>query len=178
MPVTIEIVSTDIKQYEAGGFKLAIAQAEVTDLLQLAEHLAPLAKALDELKDKRGLDFAMLLVTDIVRGTSRLIVSSNAPPILGDLPYPPLADGTRVPADLLTRRRVELDRGAEQRVVSFYHMTARSDIPRQVPAVGQVVPPFPVHPEVHHPILHVFRLVPGDRQPGRHSVSRSSRTSR
>jgi len=100
-----EIVSTDIKQYEAGGFKLAIAQAEVTDLLQLAEYLAPLAKALDELKDKRGLDFAMLLVTDIVRGTSRLIVSSNAPPILGDLPYPPLTDGTRDAQGVVSRKK-------------------------------------------------------------------------
>ena len=30
-----EIVSTDIKTYEAGGFRLAIAQAEVTDLMQI-----------------------------------------------------------------------------------------------------------------------------------------------
>ncbi|HSK88900.1 MAG TPA: DHH family phosphoesterase, partial [Anaerolineales bacterium] len=41
-----EIVSNDVKLYEAGGFKLAIAQAEVTDLVQLSEHLAPLTKSL------------------------------------------------------------------------------------------------------------------------------------
>src|SRR6185295_6672128 len=82
-----EIVSNDIKVYEAGGFKLAIAQAEVTDLVQLSEHLAPLTNALDEVKDRRGLDFAMLLITDIVRGSSQLIISSNKPPILDDLPY-------------------------------------------------------------------------------------------
>jgi manganese-dependent inorganic pyrophosphatase len=100
-----EIVSNDIKAYEAGGFKLAIAQAEVTDLVQLAEHLAPLTKALDELKDKRGLDFAMLLITDIVRGSSRLILSSNAPPILDDLPYPPLNDGTRQAKGVVSRKK-------------------------------------------------------------------------
>lgn len=100
-----EIVSTDIKQYEAGGFKFAIAQAEVTDLLQLAEHLAPLTKALDSVKDKLGLDFAMLLITDIVRGTSRLIVSSNAPPILNDLPYPPATDGTRDAQGVVSRKK-------------------------------------------------------------------------
>ena len=33
-----DIVSTDIKPYEAGGFKFAVAQAEVTDLLQIREH--------------------------------------------------------------------------------------------------------------------------------------------
>jgi len=51
-----EIVSNDIKPYEAGGFHFAIAQAEVTDLVQLAEHLEPLTKALNDLRDKRGLN--------------------------------------------------------------------------------------------------------------------------
>ena len=100
-----EVVSTDIKAYEAGGFKLAIAQAEVTDLLQLSEHLEPLTKALNELRDKRGLDFAMLLVTDVVRGSSRLLVSSDHPPILNDLPYPPLSDGTRDAPGVVSRKK-------------------------------------------------------------------------
>ncbi|MBL8098909.1 MAG: DHH family phosphoesterase [Anaerolineales bacterium] len=100
-----EIVSTDIKAYEAGGFKLAIAQAEVTDLMQLAEHLESLNEALDELRDKRGLDFAMLLVTDVVRGTSRLLISSNYPPILNDLPYPPLPDNTRDAPGVVSRKK-------------------------------------------------------------------------
>lgn len=100
-----EIVSNDIKLYEAGGFKLAIAQAEVTDLVQLSEYLAPLTKALDELRDKRGLDFAMLMITDIVRGSSRLIISSNAPPVLNDLPYPPLPDGTRDAPGVVSRKK-------------------------------------------------------------------------
>ena len=100
-----EVVSTDIKTYEAGGFTFAIAQAEVTDLLQLSEYLEPLSKALNDLKDKRGLDFAMLMITDIVRGSSLLILSSNAPPILNDLPYPPLPDGTRDAPDVVSRKK-------------------------------------------------------------------------
>jgi manganese-dependent inorganic pyrophosphatase len=100
-----EIVSNDIKIYEAGGFKLAIAQAEVTDLMQLSEHLAPLTQALNDLRDKRGLDFAMLLVTDIVGGSSRLILSSDSPPLLANLPYPPLADGTRDAPGVVSRKK-------------------------------------------------------------------------
>lgn len=100
-----EIVSTDIKAYEAGGFKLAIAQAEVTDLMQLSEYLDAIHKALDELRDKRGLDFAMLLVTDVVRGTSRLLISSDHPPILNDLPYPPLPDNTRDAPGVVSRKK-------------------------------------------------------------------------
>jgi len=100
-----EIVSNDIKVYEAGGFKLAIAQAEVTDLMQLSEHLAPLTQALDDLKARRALDFAMLLITDIVGGSSRLIISSSAPPVLDDLPYPPLPDGTRDAPGVVSRKK-------------------------------------------------------------------------
>jgi manganese-dependent inorganic pyrophosphatase len=100
-----DVVSTDIKPFEVGGFKFAIAQVEVTDLMQLREHLAPLTKALDDLKNQRGLDFAMLLITDIVSGTSRLMNSSNAPPILDDLPYPPLPDGTRDASGVVSRKK-------------------------------------------------------------------------
>jgi manganese-dependent inorganic pyrophosphatase len=100
-----QIVSTDIKPYEAGGFHFAIAQAEVTDLVQLAEHLDPLTKALNDLRDKRGLHFAMLLITDVVRGSSRLVISSNPPPILADLPYPPLSDGTRDAPGVVSRKK-------------------------------------------------------------------------
>jgi len=100
-----EVVSTDIKPYEAGGFKFAVAQAEVTDLLTISEHLETLQSALNDLKDKRGLDFCMLLITDVVRGTSRLILSSDAPLILNELPYPPLTDGTRDAPGVVSRKK-------------------------------------------------------------------------
>ena len=100
-----EVVSTDIKSFESGGFKFAVAQVEVTDLMQIAEHLESLRGALDDLRDKRGLDFAMLLITDVVGGTSRLLVSSQATPILDDLPYLPLPDGTREATGVVSRKK-------------------------------------------------------------------------
>ena len=99
-----EIVSTDLKIYEAGGYRFAIAQAEVTDLLQLAEHLENLRAALTALRDKRGLDFAMLMVTDVVNGSSRLILTDE-PPELSDLPYPPQPDGTRLAEGVVSRKK-------------------------------------------------------------------------
>jgi len=100
-----DVVSTDIKAFEGGGFKFAVAQAEVTDIMQLSEHLSPLQNALDELREKRGLDFAMLLVTDVVRGTSRLLLTTNPPVILSELPYPPLSDGTRDAPGVVSRKK-------------------------------------------------------------------------
>ena len=100
-----DVVSTDIKPFEGGGFKFAVAQAEVTDIMQLTDHLKPLQDALNDLRDKRGLDFAMLLVTDVVRSTSRLLITSKAPSILDDLPYPPLSDGTRDAKGVVSRKK-------------------------------------------------------------------------
>jgi manganese-dependent inorganic pyrophosphatase len=99
-----EIVSTDIKLYEAGGFKFAIAQAEVTNLIQVDEHLEPLKKALEDLRLKRGVEFAMLMITDVVGESSRLLLV-NAPPILDDLPYPLQSDGTRLAAGVVSRKK-------------------------------------------------------------------------
>jgi len=99
-----EIVSTDLKTYEAAGLKFAVAQAEVTDLMQLNKYLEPIRKSLGELQKTRGVDFAMLMVTDVVRGSSSL-VSINTPPILDDLPYPKQADGTRLASGVVSRKK-------------------------------------------------------------------------
>jgi len=99
-----EVVSTDLKAYEAGNYRFAIAQAEVTDLLQLTEHLDKLNNSLKALRDKRALDFAMLMVTDVVRGSSRLLITDE-PPELGDLPYPAQPDGTRLAEGVVSRKK-------------------------------------------------------------------------
>ena len=99
-----EIVSNDLKIYETSGVNFAIAQVEVTDLLQLEEHREALLKALTDLRDRRGLSFAMLMVTDVLRGSSRLILT-NEPPGLGDLPYPLQPDGTRLAEGVVSRKK-------------------------------------------------------------------------
>jgi hypothetical protein len=44
------------------------------------------------------------ILLDVVRGTSRLILSSS-PPVLSDLPYPPLPDGTRDAQGVVSRKK-------------------------------------------------------------------------
>jgi manganese-dependent inorganic pyrophosphatase len=99
-----QVVSTDTKVYQAGGLDFAIAQAEVTDLLLLKERLPFLKQALCDLRDKRGLDFAMLMVTDVVDSSSRLLLTDELP-ILGDLPYPKQIDGTLLAEDVVSRKK-------------------------------------------------------------------------
>lgn len=99
-----EVVNTDIKVYAAGGEDFAIAQAEVTDFVLLKERLPLLKQALCDLRDKRGLDFAMLMVTDVVEGSSRLLLTDDLP-ILGELPYPKQPDGTLFAEDVVSRKK-------------------------------------------------------------------------
>ncbi len=99
-----EIVSGDMKTYETTGYKFSVSQAEVTDLMQLKKHLDPLSQALDRIRTARGLDFSLLMVTDVVRGSSRIMMS-NPPPILDDLPYPLQDDGTRRASGVVSRKK-------------------------------------------------------------------------
>ncbi len=99
-----EIVSSDLKTYESGGLRFAIAQAEVNNLVQLEEHHERLTQALKALREQKGLDFAMLMVTDVVRGSSRLLLV-NEPHLLADLPYPTQPDGTRLAEGVVSRKK-------------------------------------------------------------------------
>jgi manganese-dependent inorganic pyrophosphatase len=99
-----DIVGTDLKLYEAGGLRFAIAQAEVTNLMQVKDRLDALKEALNDLRGRRGLDFAMLMVTDVVDNASLLIVV-NMPPVLEDLPYPVQADGTYMADGVVSRKK-------------------------------------------------------------------------
>lgn len=100
----MDVVTTDMKKYETESIRFAIAQAEVSDLYELNEHLEPLRKALQELKERRSLDFAMLMVTDVVQGDSRLLLV-DAPVVLDDLPYRPSSDGTRLAEGVVSRKK-------------------------------------------------------------------------
>ncbi len=46
----------------------------------------------------------MLMVTDVVRGSSRLLLTDEHPQ-LSDLPYPPQADGTRLAEGVVSRKK-------------------------------------------------------------------------
>lgn len=99
-----EIVSADLKRYEAGGYRFGIAQVEVTNFAQLAEHLVALEKALKEMKESNGFDLGILMVTDVVRASSRLMMTDQLP-ALEILPYSKLPDGTYQASGVVSRKK-------------------------------------------------------------------------
>jgi manganese-dependent inorganic pyrophosphatase len=98
------VVNGDLKIYESTGYKFGIAQVEVTDLVEMDDELGDLEDALGDLRDQRGLDFTMLMVTDIVDGSSRILLK-DAPPSLGELPYKRLADGSLEARGVVSRKK-------------------------------------------------------------------------
>ncbi len=99
-----EIINGDIKSYTTGNYQFSISQVEVTDLYELDEHLEKLADALRIFRESKGLDFSVLMVTDVVRGSSRLLLE-NPPAILKDLPFRHAQDGTLIGEDLVSRKK-------------------------------------------------------------------------
>ncbi|MFO7682436.1 MAG: DHH family phosphoesterase [Chloroflexota bacterium] len=99
-----DIVSADFKLYETDEYKFGIAQVEVTNFAQLEDHIQDLRDALCRLRDSRGLNFTMLMVTDVVRRTSRLIMS-NEMSALDVLPYPRLDNNTLKATDVVSRKK-------------------------------------------------------------------------
>jgi manganese-dependent inorganic pyrophosphatase len=98
------IVQNDLKLYEGGGVRFAIAQVEAPNLLELGARLPDLTGALQALCQTRGLALAVLMVTDVVRGISRLVVAGEAGR-LNDLPYTRLPDGTLEAAGVMSRKK-------------------------------------------------------------------------
>ncbi|MBA3872008.1 MAG: DHH family phosphoesterase [Anaerolineae bacterium] len=99
-----EIIGTDIKYYETNGAKVGIAQVEVANLSELTPRLEALHEALEELTKSQKLTLALLMVTDVVLGNSRLVVVGQ-PRVVATLPYPRLDDETLDAPGIMSRKK-------------------------------------------------------------------------
>lgn len=99
-----EIISTDIKYYESNGVNAGIAQVEVANLSELTHRLDEIREALEELVKTQKLGFALLMVTDVVLGNSRLVVTGQSR-IISALPYTRLDDDTFDAPGLMSRKK-------------------------------------------------------------------------
>ncbi|MFQ3535088.1 MAG: DHHA2 domain-containing protein [Aggregatilineales bacterium] len=99
-----DVVKADLKFYETNGLSAGIAQVEVTSFSELTPRLTDLTSALQALLEANKLAIAMLLVTDVVRGNSRLVVVGQAR-LIAALPYPRLDDGTLDARGVVSRKK-------------------------------------------------------------------------
>jgi len=72
-----EAVANDLKEYRVGDATIAIGQVETVDTASVMEHLDALKAVMAALARLRGYDLLILMVTDVVREGSEIIVSGR-----------------------------------------------------------------------------------------------------
>ncbi len=99
----IAAIESDLKAYNESGVKFAIGQVEVVDLSDALSSSARYIKALEEVRAERSLDWAMLMVSDVVRGNSLLFATEHEKET--SLPYERIAEGVYDLPEVLSRKK-------------------------------------------------------------------------
>ena len=87
-----EAITTDCKEYEEDGKKFSVAQIEEIGFDQFEKRKSEVKDALEKYRAENGYYFSSLLVTDVVRQNS-LLVLTGAESMLAQVKYPELEPG-------------------------------------------------------------------------------------
>ena len=98
-----EAILSDFKKYENSGTKMGIGQCEVTTLTDIGEYAQTYIDALQKIADSQGLDWALLMVTDVLRENSVLLASNYK--ANRNLPYAKLDEQTYDMPGVMSRKK-------------------------------------------------------------------------
>ncbi len=99
-----DVINSDMKKYETDQIRFSITQVEVPNFHDLNERLDKLHDALGELIELYNLDFSILMVTDVIKGDSRLLtVDDNG--FLSGLPYSTSQNGLYLAKGVVSRKK-------------------------------------------------------------------------
>ena len=99
-----EIISQDMKIYNENGFQFSVSQIEVENPAEITGRKAEFVEILDDERAKNGRLFAALLVTDIIRLSSLLVISAPAD-FLQTLTLPQQEDNVYYMKDIVSRKK-------------------------------------------------------------------------
>jgi len=97
-------VRLDCKDYKEHGWRFAVAQIEENGLDQFWEHKASIAQALDKMVHKKNYHFACLMITDITRQNSLLMVSGRQE-FIDAVDYPPREERLFEMGNVVSRKK-------------------------------------------------------------------------
>ncbi|MBE6019003.1 MAG: putative manganese-dependent inorganic diphosphatase [Clostridiales bacterium] len=98
-----EMILSDFKQYENAGVKMGIGQCEVTTLGNVNEYANAYLEALGQVASSRGLDWTLLMITDVLREKSVLLATDYR--ASRDLPYTKLRKGIYSMPGVMSRKK-------------------------------------------------------------------------
>lgn len=99
-----DMVQADFKLFEAGLVKFGVAQVEVTSFNAILPRMDEIRDALKALQQQRGLNFAALMITDIVENNS-LLACVGESRYFERLPFARKADGVWDMPDVVSRKK-------------------------------------------------------------------------
>jgi len=108
-----EAVRADLKEYRFGDVSMAIGQVETVDLADVMAHADEIGVVMDTLLESGGYDVIMLMVTDVVREGSEIIVRGRSRMVERALGVQ-LADGAVWLDGVLSRKKQIASRLAEE----------------------------------------------------------------
>ena len=99
-----ELILADFKEYTQEGKCFGVGQVEVVNFDEFQDKRGAIASSLEQLCKNRSLDLGGLLVTDIVRATSLLLLAGNSE-LLARVGYPRLDAGLFELKGVLSRKK-------------------------------------------------------------------------
>jgi manganese-dependent inorganic pyrophosphatase len=98
------LLTADFKEYEVAGRRFGVGQVEVVDFQEFEQLREDISQGLQTLTDDRKLDLAGLLVTDIVRQNSQLVVHGDKG-MIAAVGYPKIDAGRFELKGVLSRKK-------------------------------------------------------------------------
>ncbi|MCY1151708.1 MAG: putative manganese-dependent inorganic diphosphatase [Sphaerochaetaceae bacterium] len=99
-----KVIEGDFKVYKEHGLKLGIGQCEVTTLKDLDDYKDQYLKTLMEVKNSNGLDWALFLITNVVKQNS-ILLTTGLDTVEYKFIYEKKADNTFFLPDVLSRKK-------------------------------------------------------------------------
>ncbi len=99
-----DLVTGDLKQYSEFGVSFGISQIETTDLDEVGQLIEPLRREMKQLRSDEGLDWLMVLASDIIHARS-VLLSCSATSLDESLNYHRTTDGIFLLPGVLSRKK-------------------------------------------------------------------------
>lgn len=104
MSVAPEIaIRSDFKEYSESGVRLGIGQFETTVIGNVDEYAESYISELEKTRRQAGCDWVMLMVTDVIRGTSILLTTDSR--YARNLPYNEVQRGVYAMPGVMSRKK-------------------------------------------------------------------------
>jgi len=99
-----EMIGTDRKQFNEGGKFISISQVEEMDLDRFTERTDEMITSLERLISNKGYDIALLVVTDITKHHSKIVVVGDRR-IIEALPFKKISENVLDAAGVVSRKK-------------------------------------------------------------------------